>query len=168
MPTDIQSLLSVDYKSLFVSVVIVMVGWVTLKTIFDKFTAASGIEFSWSRKIREQKERTAKMEKHMDDIDKRTTSITEEIKTLTNNVNTLAENVTAMQEKQCASERARLKDRILQAYRLYKKKGSWSEMEREAMLGLIQSYRENGEYNTYVNEVIAVDIENFKIIDTLD
>lgn len=168
MPTDIQNLMSIDFKSVFVSVVIIMVGWVTLKTIFEKFTAASGIEFSWSRKIREQKERTAKIEKHMDEIDKRTSSITDELKALTDSVNSLLADVTAMQEKQCASERARLKDRILQVYRHYKKKGSWTEMEREAMLGLIESYRENGEANTYVNEVIAVDIENFKIIDLFD
>lgn len=168
MPNDIENLLNIDYKSLIASVVILMVGWVALKTIVEKFASASGIEFSWSRKIREQKERTTKIEKHMDDIDKRTVEITEFIKTLSEKVNALSDSVDIMQKNQYASNRARLKDRILQAYRHYKRKGAWSEMEREAMLGLIQSYRENGEYNTYVNEVIAVDIENFKIIDTLD
>lgn len=168
MPTDIQNLFSLDFKALFASVVILMVGWVALKTIVKKFTEAFGIEFAWTKKIREQEERNAKIDKHMDDIDKQTTAIKEDIIALTATVGKLSESMEIMQSKQCASERARLKDRILQAYRLYKKKGTWSEMEREAMLGLIQSYRENGEYNTYVNEVIAVDIENFKIIDTLD
>ena len=69
-----------------------------------------------------------------------------------------------MENKQSASERARLKDRILQSYQYYKEKGEWTKMEREALLSLIESYRANGETNTYVNEIIAVDIDSFKII----
>lgn len=161
MPTDIQNLLALDYKSLATSVVILMVGWIALKTIFEKFTETLGIEFAFTRKKRELKERTEKLEKRINEI----VEILDDVKELKTTVKALSESISQMRDRQNANERARLKDRILQAYRHYKEKGEWSTMEREAMLGLIESYRENGEYNTYVNDVIAIDIENFKIID---
>lgn len=151
MPTDIQKLFELDYKSLAASVVILMVGWIALKTILEKFLSAFGVEFSWLRKRKELEERVNKLCSLSDEH-------TEELKDLKQTVKDLSDKISK-------SERARLKDRILQAYRQYKEKGEWSEMEREAMLGLIESYRENGEHNTYVNDIIAVDIENFKIID---
>jgi len=58
-----------------------------------------------------------------------------------------------MQKKSDASERARLKDRIGQAYRNYHERGSWSEMEKESFEGLIYDYEQHGGENSFIHSI---------------
>lgn len=77
----------------------------------------------------------------------------------------LGEELNNMQDKQDASDRARIRDRIGQAYRYYQDKGQWTSMEKEAFDGLISSYEAAGGINSFVHDTCQPKSQEWNIIE---
>ena len=70
MTSEIQNLLGLDYMNLLTSLIVLMAGFVALHTLLSKFSEATGIEFPWTRKEREQNERIGDLKTHVEEIDR--------------------------------------------------------------------------------------------------
>ena len=70
-----------------------------------------------------------------------------------------------MQEKFDTGEAARLRERISQAYHVYKSRGQITEIEKEAILGLIDEYKKYYSTNTFVNDKVYPFIMILKVIE---
>lgn len=75
MSEQLVALLSVDYFSFVIALATVIAGTVAVKEGVERFCRAVGIEFSWIRAKREQKECQEKIRKDLDDITKRQTEL---------------------------------------------------------------------------------------------
>lgn len=80
-------------------------------------------------------------------------------------VNVLGQMMIDMQNKADATERARLKDRISQAYRYYHEKGTWNKMEKEAFEDLIADYEAHGGENSFVHSVCEPESWTWRLVD---
>lgn len=67
--------------------------------------------------------------------------------------------------KDDATHRARIKDRISEAYQKYHEKRQWTSMEREAFYDLIKSYEEHGGKNSFVHSTCEPESYTWKVID---
>ena len=70
-----------------------------------------------------------------------------------------------MEKKTDDSERAKLKDRIAQAYRKHHESGEWTRMDKEAYEGLIRDYEAHGGKNSFVHDICEPESFTWKIID---
>lgn len=66
----------------------------------------------------------------------------------------ISNQINSNEEKRKSSERARLKDRIGQAYGHYNETKRWTKMEREALEDLISEYENAGGENSFVHSVV--------------
>lgn len=66
----------------------------------------------------------------------------------------ISNQINSNEEKRKSSERARLKDRIGQAYGHYNKSKQWTKMEKEALEELISEYENAGGENSFVHSVV--------------
>ena len=70
-----------------------------------------------------------------------------------------------MEAKNDASELAKLKDRIAQAYRKYHEAGKWTRMDKESYEGLIQDYEAHGGSNSFVHTICEPESFTWEIVD---
>lgn len=70
-----------------------------------------------------------------------------------------------MEAKSDASELAKLKDRIAQAYRKYHEAGKWTRMDKESYDGLIRDYEAHGGSNSFVHTICEPESYTWEIID---
>ena len=66
----------------------------------------------------------------------------------------ISNQINSNEEKRKSSERARLKDRIGQAYGHYNETKQWTKMEKEALEELISEYENAGGENSFVHSVV--------------
>ena len=117
-----------------------------------------GITTASSRREQEQSETISTLKTEVEQIKKDQTEVMECL-------NGLKDSVDKMQAKQDSADRARLKDRIGQAYRYYKDKGEWNLMEKEAFNDLVISYELAGGQNSFVHDVCVPASLEWKVID---
>lgn len=119
----------------------------SIEWIFKKL----GLEFKWKRRQTEDHELLI-------DDNKRINSLEEKM-------DELIKLFQVMQDKADARSRARLKDRIAQAYRKYHETQEWTLMDKEAFEGLIKSYEDSGGDNSFVHETCQPESYTWKILD---
>jgi len=125
--------------------------------LIDWFCAKMGIETRWSLK---NKQESQMINAHEETLNK----IVNDVRGTNEKLNVLSQMMIEMQKKSDASERARLKDRIGQAYRNYHERGSWSEMEKESFEGLIYDYEQHGGENSFIHSICEPESYTWKII----
>lgn len=122
------------------------------------FLTTFGIKFEWLEK---RKKESNLLKKH----DEMLNEIVVETKATSDKVSVLGQMIVDMQQKTDASERAKLKDRISQAYRYYHDKGEWNKMEREAFNDLIRDYEAHGGQNSFVHSICEPESQTWNVID---
>lgn len=128
------------------------------KNIICTFMSTFGIQIKW---LETHKKERALLDKH----DTMLNQISTEVKAASDKINVLGQMMVDMQQKTDASERAKLKDRISQAYRYYHDKGEWNKMEREAFNDLIRDYEAHGGQNSFVHSVCEPESQTWNVID---
>lgn len=92
-------------------------------------------------------------------------AIKRDIRSTYEKIDVLAQMLLDMQNKNDASERARLKDQISNGYRFYHNRKSWTNMEKEAFMGLIKDYEMHGGRNSFVHTICEPESCTWKIED---
>ena len=164
MPTDIQHLFDLDFRVLFTSVVVFMVGWVALRSLLLKFSEATGIEMPWMVKERERAEQVQELHRRVNLIDEKVVEIANSVTSMTDTVNTLSTMVTGVEKRLDANEAAKLKDRISESYRYYHERREWTSMEKEAFHDLIAAYTQYST-NSFVHTICEPESETWNVIE---
>lgn len=126
--------------------------------LFDWICERFGFESKRSLRIKADKDMLLCHEKTL-------ASISTEVHTTKDKINVLSQMIIDMQNKTDATERARLKDRISQAYRYYHEKGHWNRMEKEAFEDLIKDYEAHGGKNSFVHSICEPESCTWELID---
>lgn len=162
---DIKALFEIDFQSVVLGLITFMIGFIALRKIFVEFLGWLGIETKFMRDKREQKEDIEYLKKNNAEQDKKIDQLMDSVGRLESSVDKLSKQVENMQEKLDTGEAARLRDRISQAYHVYKARGRITTIEKEALMGLIEEYRKYYSTNTFVNEKVYPFIMELTAID---
>lgn len=165
-----------NFSSILISVFVVIAGLKAMCALFEWAVDKLGIEFRFIRKKREDHElliTTAKnlaalQEKHEEDVTqsiRHDKLIKEDLLKVSQTVDKISDKLDVMVTKSDATEKARLKDRIAQAYRRHHESGEWTRIDKEAYEGLIQDYEAHGGKNSFVHEICEPESYTWKIID---
>lgn len=84
---------------------------------------------------------------------------------LDDKLNRLSDMVEELKERTNAQERTRLKGSISRLYRECHQNKQWTQMQKDVMEDMIQSYEECGGGNSFVHEIVQKEIYSWKIID---
>lgn len=144
---EIQAVLESPNKvTIFLTVIAAFVAIQFLIKLYDWFVSRYGIQTKKSVREEQQQESINNMKTEMNQIKRDQESLMKSMKDLKSAMSD-------MQSKADAWERARLKDRIGQAYRYYNSIGKWNHMEKDAFDDLIESYEQAGGKNSFVHDV---------------
>lgn len=124
--------------------------------IFNWFLEILGIQTKWSLQKKYDKDMILRHEEKLNDI-------SSYVHTTKDKINVLGQMILDMQDKADATERARLKDRISQSYRIYHEKGEWTYMEKESFGDLIRDYEAHGGKNSFVHETCEPESNLWKV-----
>lgn len=164
-------LTKINFVQLILWIVVILVAikflWELIGWMSDKF----GIEL---KSTREKKEKyklltdtvngLAQLKKEVDKDEAETQSVADAIANLSTEIKGIVDRLDKMEEKNDNTERARLKDRIAQSYRVYHDKGCWTEMERESFYELIRDYESHKGDNSFVHTICEPESFTWKII----
>lgn len=125
--------------------------------LIDWFCTKIGIETKWSLKHKQESEM---IKAHEDVLNK----IVKDVRVTNDKLNVLSQMIIEMQNKADASERARLKDRIAQAYRTYHERGSWTEMEKDTFEDLMKDYELHGGKNSFIHSICEPESYTWQVI----
>jgi DNA anti-recombination protein RmuC len=175
----IEKLNEMGLANVFMGIVLLAVCCEFLIEVADKLLTKFGIETKWSLKkkamekeilsLREELNRLKK--EHTDDRDKfieGQNCINESLNHLKEDIQSLTETTQKIQEDNNSKDRAKLKDRISQAYRHYHQTQKWTKMEKESFVGLVKSYELCGGINSFVHTVCEPESQTWEITDEDD
>ena len=140
------------------SVFILLFATKEIWTILNWFLDRLGIQTRWSLQKKTDSDMLMRHEEKMN-------TISSEVLITKDKVNVLSQMILDMQNKSDATERARLKDRIAQAYRYYHDKEEWNKMEKEAFEDLIKDYEVHGGKNSFVHTICEPELCTWKLVD---
>lgn len=163
--TAVATLTGLDY----VYLVGVMAGFLgaikVLSGLWDWFIAKTGI----TTKKHEQKikdlETLKKHDADIKDLKQHEAAIEATIQKIQETVNGLDTKIDEMKERDDNSQRARLKDRIGECYRIYHERKEWTSMEKEAFEDLIKTYELHGGTNSFVHKTCEPESYTWRIKD---
>lgn len=89
--------------------------------------------------------------------------LTDAIDTIIAKLEALSEKHDSFEERQNKRVRAELKDRISRLYQYYHEKQEWNDMEKEALIDLIEEYETAGGVNSFVHSVVLPESYQWKI-----
>lgn len=156
---ELEMLLKSPHKfETFVVVIAAILVFQFIIKLVDWFRERFGITTASSRREKEQSETITTLKTEVEQIKKDQSEVMECL-------NGLKDSVDKMQAKQDYADRARLKDRIGQAYRYYRDKGEWNYMEKEAFNDLVLSYEKSGGENSFIHDVCVPASLEWKVIE---
>lgn len=159
--TYIEKLLSINAVSVVTVLFLLLLASVEAFNAVTKFLSCFGLDNRWSRQRKAERDMLLNHEAQLRDV-------SGDVRAIKDNVNALSQLVVEMQEKSDASERAKLKDRLTQAYRYYKDQAEktgvldWSELEEDAFWSMYDDYVKRGG-NHYVRDTIEPYMREFKV-----
>lgn len=172
----ITELAEIDFIAFLLTAFIIISAVVAITTMIGKFFKIIGKTLKWFNKQNQDHELLITTTNTLNELQKRHEEdvkqsirhddmIRNDLSKLTETVNTMIDKLDVMEEKRNASEKAKLKDRIAQAYRKYHEDGKWTKMDKEAYLGLIKDYENHGGTNSFVHEICEPESYTWEIID---
>lgn len=87
------------------------------------------------------------------------------IQAVSEQLQTLKNQMDALEMAQDKRDRAKLKDRIGQAYRYYTARGWWNSMEKESLEGLIEEYEAAGGENSFVHSKVQKEMYTWTLVE---
>lgn len=161
---DLIKFVELDWRNgaLFMAAVIIIAVFFIQKWeyIVSKFGVTT------QRKMAEeaQKRDIGELKDHAKKTDDNFAKITASIGALQDSVNELSNCVNKMQKKNDENEIARIGDRLTQAYNFYRKRGSWTQMEKWAFDNMVKQYKAAGG-NSWIDEVAYPASREWEIVD---
>jgi len=158
-------LAEVEWSVFLIIIISGLVAFQYLTNNFDWFNKRFGFK---SRKAREREKESNMIVEHeakIAELDKKFKDLLDMDKTIKDKINVISQMILESEKKSDAAARARLKDRIGQAYRYYHERGSWNRMERDAFKDLIEDYEAHGGENSFVHEICEKEYPTWKLID---
>ena len=173
---DINALTQVDYIAVFISVMTILIGVLSIKKIIESFYKWFGLETKWMREKREQRDLLLKTAEKVCDLEGRQDEFAQNRihdreqsfqiqKELVDAIDRIDHKLDVTHEKTNKRVRAELKERIGQSYRYYHSKGQWNDIEKEALEGLIEEYEEAGGNNSFVHDIVVPESYTWKLVD---
>ena len=107
--------------------------------------------------IQELRDRAKKTDESLD-------KISSNIELLNESVNGLSQQVQQMQQKNDENEVARMGDRLTQGFNFYRKRGTWSTMEKWAFDNMVKQYKASGG-DSWIDEVVVPASRSWEIVD---
>lgn len=159
----IEKLLSMDLIQVITTVFILLLASVESFNAITKFLSCYGIETKWSKHRKHEQDMLTKHDTQLNELSC-------DVRAVKDKINVLSQMMLEMQEKSDASERAKLKDRLTQAYRYYKENAektgemTWSDLEDDAFWSMYDDYVNRGG-NHYVRDTIEPYMREFKVIE---
>lgn len=155
----IEYLINAPHKGeTFLFIIAIIIGTQFIVKLWDWFIQRFEIETKSTKREKLQVQSINQLETNVQNL----ISDQEKIK---NALEKLGAELNNMQDKQDAANRARIRDRIGQAYRYYSDKGQWTSMEKEAFDGLITSYEEAGGTNSFIHTTCQPKSSEWKIVE---
>lgn len=172
----IQGLTEINYVQLFMSILAVLAGLKGVCVIIEWFITELGIETKWMRKKREEHELLVKTANRLCELEQKEKNdveqsirhdnlIKDDVAKVVKTLDIIIEKLDTMEKKNDESERAKLKDRIAQAYRKHHETGKWTKMDKEAYEGLIRDYECHGGKNSFVHDTCEPESFTWTLID---
>lgn len=172
---DIKAFLEIDFVTVFLSVILILVALKFLIMLGEWFITKLGLETKNMRKRREYHELIISNAKAIQNLSQKHDTdtkqsikhdkiICEDLKKLTNTVEDIVVKLEDMEAKIDATEMAKLKEKILGYYRKYKDIGEWQRFESDVFWGLYDRYISHGG-NSFVEKEIEPVMRKLKIKD---
>lgn len=171
----ITELTKINYPTLFISVLIILIGIKTIISLIGWFVRKFGLETKWMRKKREEheqiilntnaiKELSEKHEESVKQSIRHDKMIKEDISSLTNTVNGIADTLSNMQAKDNETKLKELKGSLIRYYNKYKNIGEWSKLEKDAFWDLFDDYEKRGG-DGYIHTIVEPVMRELREID---
>lgn len=161
---DLIKFVELDWRNgaLFMAAVIIIAVFFIQK--WEYIVSKFGI--TTQRKMAEeaQKQDIGELKDHAKRTDENFDKITASISALQSSVDELSNCVNQMQKKNDENEIARIGDRLTQAYNFYRKRGSWTQMEKWAFDNMVKQYKASGG-DSWIDEVACPASREWEIVD---
>lgn len=122
----------------------------------------------YTQKRIQEKEQEETFKKNTEDIEllkQEYNEIKKNTKTANEKLNVLSMMLLEMQEKEDKKERARLKNTISSLYRECHASGKWTQMEKDTMEDMIDSYESCNGKNSFVHDTVQKEMYTWEIVD---
>lgn len=159
-----QALTGMDFVLIGCSVLTAMGLCVALKALWDKFVAATGITTKQAEARKRESKTIDEHEEKLKDLEVKYEHIEKTALLMLEDVKETKQVLEMMQDKIDSNQRARLKDRIGECYRIYHSRGCWSAMEKEAFGDLISAYETAGGKNSFVHTICLPESYTWKVV----
>ena len=161
---DIINLMGMDWKNgvLFIAAVIIVAVFVIQKTdwIVERFGLTSKRQLAETKQdkdINELKEHARKTDENFEKICASIDEIQNTMKVISNKVDNLQNRINE-------NDIATIGDRITQAYNFYRKRGTWTQIEKWAFDNMINQYKSSGG-DGWIDEVVYPRSREWEIVD---
>lgn len=172
---EIKELMSIDYKSLFLAVFIILAGTRTIFSIFEWIIDKLGIETKFMRNKHQEHDLLIKtsqdllelQEKHYESVKqsiKHDEMIKSDISSLTDIVNSIASTLSEMQKIENETKLKELKGSLTRYYQKYKDIGEWTKLEKDAFWDLFEDYEKRGG-DGYMHTIVEPVMRELRDID---
>lgn len=120
---------------------------------------------AFRNKAEDEEKELEEYEREIEKLKNKSNDMDIDIKKLNDKMNTMFSMMLEMRKHDDNNRRANLKDRIAQAYRYHSENGKWTEMDKEALEDLIQSYESCGGTNSFVHDIVQKKMYTWEIVD---
>lgn len=162
--SDIIHLMEMDWKNgvLFVAAIIIVVVFILQKTdwLIEKLGIKSRRQIAEEKQDRDIKELSDHAKKSDENFEKICVSIDE----IQNTMKVISDKVDNLQNRINENDIATIGDRITQAYNFYRKRGTWTQIEKWAFDNMINQYRSSGG-DGWIDEVVYPRSREWEIVD---
>lgn len=166
----------IDFPSLLIGLFLTVEALKWCTNVLEWCSRKCGIEFRWLRKRNEDHELLLSTTKRLALLENQRSidvkesirhdkAIKEDLSKVASVVDQIIDKLDLMEAKHDASELAKLKDRIAQAYRKYHETGKWTRMDKESYDGLIKDYEAHGGSNSFVHTICEPESYTWEIVD---
>jgi len=162
--SDIVKFIDMDWKNgvLFIAALVVVAVFLIQKWdwVISRFGIVSKRRLAYEKlgkDVDELKDHTKKTDENIEKLMGTVNEMKECIYDLSNKVND-------MQKKNDENEVARIGDRLTQAYNFYRKRGSWTNMEKWAFDNMVKQYKSSGG-DSWIDEVAVPASRGWEIVD---
>lgn len=161
---DIENLLGMDWRNgiLFIAAVVIVAVFIIQK--FDWIIERFGIQSK--RQLAEQKQDKDinELKEHAHKTNGNFEKICVSIDEIQNTMKVISDKVDNLQNRINENDIATIGDRITQAYNFYRKRGTWTQIEKWAFDNMINQYKSSGG-DGWIDEVVYPRSREWEIVD---
>ena len=163
--SDLEKFAALDFKSGVLFLIAILVITVLIIQKWDWIVARFGIKTKRVLDEEKQINDIEALKNHANKSDQAMDKIVISIDEIHQSLSSLSAQVQKMQDRNDENERARIKDRVAQSYRIYHERKEWTVMEKEAFEDLVKAYEASGGKNSFIHTICEPESLTWIIID---